>query len=295
LIDYAGLFPPASLPLDAAIRLYAGYRDGADAWMLGRFICPAARLTELDPYPAELATAARPLVVSALGRGGAAAAAFRAGLQADLAAISAFRQRHGDRVRVDVLETKLPGPGAEGVATAAELLAGHGLTVFHEAPLGPTYREGLPGLVLALKAAGAGLKVRCGGTVATAFPPAELIAAALVPCRDHGVPFKATAGLHHPVRHFRPEFGVPMHGFLNVFGAGVLAHARRLAEAEVLAVLLEDDPQAFRCDGDHFRVRQHSATAVEIQAARRELATSFGSCSFDEPREDLRHLGLSPG
>ena len=36
IIDYAGLFPPARLPLDTAIGNYARYRTEPEAWMLAR-------------------------------------------------------------------------------------------------------------------------------------------------------------------------------------------------------------------------------------------------------------------
>jgi hypothetical protein len=40
LIDYAGLFPPAKLSLDQAIRNYAAYRQCPERWMLGKFVIP---------------------------------------------------------------------------------------------------------------------------------------------------------------------------------------------------------------------------------------------------------------
>src|SRR5437660_1475932 len=70
VIDYAGLFPPATLPLDEAVRNYARYRTEPEGWMLGRFICPAARLAELSPFADELFPDWRPLAVAVLGRGG---------------------------------------------------------------------------------------------------------------------------------------------------------------------------------------------------------------------------------
>ena len=73
IVDYAGLFPPAKLPLDQAMRHYARYRTEAEAWMLGRFVCPAVRLGELAPHVEELFTSGPPLSISALGRGGSAA------------------------------------------------------------------------------------------------------------------------------------------------------------------------------------------------------------------------------
>src|SRR5688500_17829356 len=108
VIDYAGLFPPAELPLDESIRNYARYRDEPEAWMLGRFICPAARLTELQPYAADLFTIASPLNVSALGRGGKTADEFLAGFERDIESIVEFKRRCGARATVDVLELKLP-------------------------------------------------------------------------------------------------------------------------------------------------------------------------------------------
>src|SRR3954447_588364 len=86
VIDYAGLFPPAQLPLDAAIRNYARYRAEPESWMLGRFICPAARLAELSPYVDELFGDGRPLAVSALGG--------QQSLRQDGEIIASFRDRH---------------------------------------------------------------------------------------------------------------------------------------------------------------------------------------------------------
>src|SRR5437016_3577280 len=88
IVDYAGLFPPARLPLEQAIRNYACYRIEPENWMLGRFICPAARLAELAPFHEELFQTGPPFVFSALGRGGATVAEFLEGLRADLEAIN---------------------------------------------------------------------------------------------------------------------------------------------------------------------------------------------------------------
>src|SRR4051794_37812910 len=89
VIDYAGLFPPAKLPLEQAARAYVRYGRGEDAWLLGRFVCPAARLADLDPLGEELFGGV-PVLFCALGRGGAGAAEFLAGLAADLDAVQDF-------------------------------------------------------------------------------------------------------------------------------------------------------------------------------------------------------------
>jgi hypothetical protein len=111
---------------------------------------------------------------------------------------------------------------------------------------------------------------------------------------------KFTAGLHHPIRRYDAAVNTKMHGFFNVFGAGVLAHARRLIEKQVRQIIADEDPANFVFDDEGFRWKDFRASTEEIRAARQGSlvpfgtggVTSFGSCSFDEPRDDLRALGL---
>ena len=119
---------------------------------------------------------------------------------------------------------------------------------------------------------------------------AEQVAFAVTQCRDRGLPLKATAGLHHPFRRFDQFLGTRTHGFLNLFGAAVLAHACRLNEDQVRQVLEDEDSTHFVFTEEGFRWGDFQATTAEVRAAR-ETALGFGSCSFDEPREDLRALG----
>jgi hypothetical protein len=136
------------------------------------------------------------------------------------------------------------------------------------------------------------LKVRCGGASAASVPSAAAVAYALAACRKAGVPCKFTAGLHHPLRRHDTALGTMTHGFLNVFVAGILSHARG-CDAEVLqSVIEEEDPKHFHFDDAGLRWKALQATTDEVIAARKVAVTSFGSCSFDEPREDLRALGL---
>jgi hypothetical protein len=320
IIDYAGLFPPASLQLEQAIRNYAGYRTEPEAWMLGRFVCPAERLKELSPFVDELFENGSPLVVSVLGHTAKSIDDMSTATQKNLDDLAASRKEHGDRVVIDVIEIRMPnaiksgepqpreikchreedprsGPrrstyyetelGADWRKPLEEFIRLQGtmrqfaqaLSTIHKKPLGPQSRQPV------------GFKLRCGGVTAAAFPPPEQIAFALVSCRDVGIPFKATAGLHHPIRQYRDEVKTKMHGFLNVFGAGVLAHACELTEQQVWDIIVDEDPKNFLFDDTSFRWKEHRATVDQITAAR-QLVTSFGSCSFDEPRDDLRALGL---
>ncbi len=140
-------------------------------------------------------------------------------------------------------------------------------------------------------------KVRTGGVVPEAIPDPADLARFIAACATAGVPWKATAGLHHPVRGERAltyEPGGPravMHGFLNVFAAAAFARAGA-ALADLEAVLREEEASAFRLDEDGLAWRHLRVSADDVLEARRDFATSFGSCSFAEPVADLRALGV---
>ena len=128
-----------------------------------------------------------------------------------------------------------------------------------------------------------------GGVVGSTIAAAGGISAAVVAARAHDVPWKATAGLHHPVRGMHD--GTVMHGFLNLFIAGIALQAEALDAARIGEVLAEEDPRAFVIDPTHIGW-QDVRVEAEAVAAARERCVSFGSCSFDEPVDDLRELGI---
>jgi hypothetical protein len=307
LIDYAGLFPPANLDLDPALHHYARYRQGTDAWMLSRFIIPAAQLAEMDAYAALFAEAP-PFGFSVLGH--PTDADPFAAMRQTLADARAFEARHAGHVTADLFEFKLAPGIAEDASTLGELFeaADEGLRLregepahgFFEVPLlGDDWRCGVDTVadVAAAHNANAGrlsvgLKLRCGGVTPDAFPTPEALACAIAACHEAGAPFKATAGLHHPVRHYADEVGAMMHGFLNVFGAAILTRAHDLDRGTIERILLDEQPDHFVFDEECFRWIDLGVMPDEIEEARARFATSFGSCSFAEPREDLQALGL---
>jgi hypothetical protein len=177
-------------------------------------------------------------------------------------------------------------------------------THFYEAPVIRSWRSSLPRVFDALvldrsesekdgRLKPGGFKLRCGGLEAAAFPSCEQVAFVIATCRDATVPLKFTAGLHHPIRHYNAGVQSHMHGFINVFVAGVFAYARGLSEEQLRPILEDQDASSFAFDDAGLRWKDFRATTDEITAAR-QMVTSFGSCSFDEPRDDLRKLGWLP-
>ena len=167
--------------------------------------------------------------------------------------------------RVEAVEARLAGDPAALAGAAAE--------VYVELPLdGELERriETLAGLGLRAKA-------RCGGE---RVPTVEELARFVGLCRGAGVPFKATAGLHHALRTQE------QHGFLNLLAAAVFGDERD--------ALTEDEAAVFTVDRDRFAWRGREADAGEVGRVRRELFVGFGSCDFSEPVEELRALAVLP-
>lgn len=299
IIDYAGLFPPAGLPLAEALQTYARFTFDSRNWMLARFVLPTQRMAEASTLR-RLFPEGEVLSVSALGRGGAEWSGFFTGLEEDLAAIDAFRREHGPHARVDVLETRLPGKELDYqirsdamIARAGEIARTAGLTLYCEVPLDADWQERTGRLVRSLQAAPPhGLKVRSGGLTPEAFSSCEQLAWALTAVRQAGVPVKCTAGLHHPIRHFNTGVQARMHGFLNVFGGAILASVHDLSESRLADILADEDPADFAFDAAGLRWKDLFAPVEAITRLRSTIYLTFGSCSVSEPVEDLQSLGF---
>jgi len=275
LIDYAGLFPPAGLPLDVVVRNYGTYRRSADSWALGRLVVPAARLGEL---PALISNSADAWPVTAL---------IGEDVPGDAARIAAVSDA-GFVVRSAEVRA----------ATVAQVRAAVGALwsvpeVYVELPLD----DRLPALVQAVSDAGARAKIRTGGVVADAIPSAAACARFIEACVARDVAFKATAGLHHPMCGRYPLTYAPdaprgeMFGYLNVFLAAAFARAGT-REVNLEHVLAETNAREFHFAGTDVTWRGYSLSLADIESTRKTTALSFGSCSFREPIDDLTQLGL---
>jgi hypothetical protein len=282
VVDYAGLFPPAALEMPEAVEQYAAQLRSGDAWMLGRFVVPVERLDELARVAGpSFGEAAEPWRLSALIGTRVADAG---------PAIRSFNNANRGRFLVDVVECHPLQSGS--VARAVGALPGE-LRIFVELPLVDDPRP----MLQEISAAGAWAKMRTGGVTPDAFPATRQVVRLIARAAEVRVPFKATAGLHHPICGEYPmsyeEHALRgrMFGFLNLFAAAVFA--QQGVRESLLAELLEErDPGAIAFGEDRMQWRGCWASAKQIVSARSSLAMSFGSCSFAEPVAGLRDAGL---
>src|SRR5215469_2253449 len=289
-IDYAGMFPPCSLALEPALQNHANYMRASEAWMLNGFVLPVEQFGPTTQFLSEFDTH-HPLRVAALGPKTTNADAFLDALYNAHAAIRSFSRYNTDLVSISHLEMFLPEDVDSASLKTARSIVGE-LPVFWEAP--PEKAEQTISLIAGHNSdevATFGYKLRTGGVTADAFPSSEQIARALVTPKTHELPIKFTAGLHHPIRQFRDEVKTKMHGFLNVLGAAVLAAEHRWDADQAVMMLEDEDPKSFLFTDDFFAWRDWKIDTKRLQY-RRRFVKSFGSCSFDEPREDLRALNL---
>ncbi len=281
LIDYAGLFPPAKLSMPDAVNNYFKYLQCDFRWILGRFILPVARLCEFESAVAATGIPQELSVSALLGPA----------IAADIATISEFNARHAGKIQVSSVELKISTP--EDIRNADKLIP-RDLEAFFEVPLSGD----VAGCIDTLSQCHRSAKIRTGGETPEIIPSANLVANFLHLCAEASLPFKATAGLHHPIRSNRrltyaddSPSGV-MHGFFNVFLAAALLRNTLINHDEATELLDETAADAFVFEESHVAWRSHVLTSEQIAFARQQFALSFGSCSFSEPIEDLQALSL---
>jgi len=278
MIDYAGLFPPAALDMKAVVSNYAEYLTGDEGWALGGLVIPATRLGEFTAAFNEVCCNEREKtwLVNVIGSEDPVDNATRLGDFTQGAAL------------IDAVELKATTP-----EQAERLLSGlpDGLIVYVEFPPAQVGQ-----MLPVLLRTGARAKIRTGGMTPETIPDPATVAQFLIACADAQLPFKATAGLHHAVRDNYPltnEADGPsarMHGFVNVFLAAALAWLGK-EEDLVIATLEEESPKQFRFTEGNVSWHKNALTTSQIGTMRRDFGIDFGSCSFEEPIDELKALG----
>jgi hypothetical protein len=280
--DYAGLFPPAGLDLATTIANHNRYARSSERWMLGRLVVPLSRLDE-----------AAALLAATVGERDwsiAVVVTVSDGSSDIGAALDRFRARAGSAPAVTAIEAALPGPAS--VAPWSAGIPPH-IERFVEIPLDTTRDAWLD----AIAAQGCRAKVRTGGLTEARVPSPAALAGLLAASASRGLPVKATAGLHHPIRNayrltYEPDSptGV-MHGFINLLVAALVLRTRAGDERDAARALETRDLRQFTFDADAVRWDSRSFDVAACADTRAHLLRSVGSCSFDEPVTELRAPG----
>ncbi len=283
-IDYAGLFPPAGLTMSEAVINYAMYRNSNFNWMLGAFVVPTVQLNEFYEN-------AREFIGRDQTRDWRLSVLAGEDLAASIREVKEFTAACGPGIVIDSIEVR-----ANTVSKIENtvLLLPAGIKAYFELGLGANF----PDLLAKVATTGQYAKLRTGGVTPGAFPTSDVVIRFVRACLAANVPFKATAGLHHPIRCFRPltyESDSPkgtMHGFLNLFL--MTGFAREGYRVSLLSDVMEEEfDEVFRFTDQSVSWRnEYRLNAFQIETIRRKGIHSFGSCSFDEPIADLQRLGI---
>ena len=264
LLDDAALFPPAETPLREALAAHLVHRESAYADKLGTFVVAAQHLDAL-------AAEARGLPPRSLR---VSVTAPLASVRSVVAAVDSVPE-----LELAALEAVVPpGPGGTMfVPQLQTLLADRPVLAYVEVPRDERRDAVIAGLAGSTLRA----KLRTGGVMAALYPSPEELAETVVALARAGVPFKATAGLHHAVRNTDPVTGFDQHGFLNLMVATEAA-VRGDSASKVATLLAERDPARV--------VRRVSGIGADVRSS----FLSFGTCSVADPIDDLVGLGLLP-
>jgi len=308
LFDYAGLFPPAKLPLVQAFQNFTHYQTHVQNNALGKFIFPLEKTDEFISFRIKLQNATIPfsVLLTKVQHSSLATNSLALDIQKleQLAAttpcvcISSFETVPPE----DILTSSDKGLLFSYFKTLQKFLAPFKTTVFFEVPYENSPSEfflrTLGEHIIDTKTPFAA-KLRTGGTHAHQIPSAESLARIILQCAQNRLPVKLTAGLHVPVPNFNPSVGATLHGFLNVVCCLLVAHdhfcgsqnspVTQSSLQNILTNFKEDD---FKFTADGLHIGSVFMANDRLKKLRDNCVKSIGTCSFLEPLEHLSHMGV---
>lgn len=290
ILDYAGLFPPAKLDMGQTVHNYATFREGAERWMLSRLIIPVARVEEFEEHASTLLPVSNdPATDDCWCITALTAPAGGEGFKSDLASIEAFNEKHAMRgsgaALIDTIECRADDAGA--IDEALDLVPE---SIFPYFEL--DHHTDIRGMVAAIAGMDAGAKIRTGGVTPDLHPTSEELARFILACTGAEIPFKSTAGLHHPLRHHSEIVGCDQFGFLNVFIGACIAWTSELDVQALLPILEAGSIEQFVIEETVLGFGDMKLSLKQVEEARERFCHGFGSCSFEEPLDDLVGLDL---
>jgi hypothetical protein len=207
--------------------------------------------------------------------------------------VNDFQTEMSPALSVTSVEVKTPRPDGDAIATTIEAMGAldSDTAVFVEVVKGAPMAPQVEAIATNLRSRGltGGAKLRCGGLTSDDFPTVEEISEFLWESTNERLPFKATAGLHQPIRHFDAEAGVWRHGFVNLLVASVSCDEGATIET-VREIVAESDPDAFTISASAARWNTMHLPGSAIRRSRRNGFIAYGSCDIDEPITALRDL-----
>ncbi|MCX7834573.1 MAG: hypothetical protein N2450_00720 [bacterium] len=318
-IEYAGMFPPAKLPFQQAFDNYVKYQIEKESWILSRLICPIHELSSLQNQVEQNSLNVLPIRISVLLNANNSGMANATQVLDELRTIISFTQEVYPNIMVETAEAKLSEefvrfiindirhdplssdltPFAESIIQSVSEQQHPLHHIFFELPFNGTsisisvFKQ----MLLELDkinyflnhhgfSTRIGIKVRCGGL--NSILPTLAMSEVILECAKLNVPFKATAGLHYPFFDIKRN---EKYGFISLFSACAYAYSFPNETLDVIqAILTENEPQNFLFDDEGWVwKKQHFLTCEQISTSRK-LFQSFGSCSFEEPIQELKRL-----
>jgi len=307
IIDYAGLFPPAKLNLKDALSNYVTYIKENKYDLLSSFVIPITQLDNVMPTLNNIGKEYKNIAYSFVATRASNTNDFIDTLKSDLEQINNFLNSNSN-FSAKALELALPADLAfsnnqqikkDIIYQAIELISDYNLPPFFEVPYAPDWELAVENLSSILSQNNneknykfpSSFKIRCGGVKPEMTPPTDYIVSAIHSTAKHKISLKATAGLHHPFNHYNDSLGGIMHGFVNVFTAIILNHKYDINNKKLKTLIDDQNPDNFKWNNQSLSWNEFTVHTTEIENSKK-IISSYGSCSFDEPLDDLKQLNL---
>ncbi len=302
LIDYAGLFPPASLPLDKAIAEYLYYKKSEYSFPVSRFVVPASSVENLKSICKEHNVKNINLSVLLPEMGFDEKNEKNIFLAIDelsniiksnpFIEVSSYEIKLPKNLSVDTKENLLQS--LTKIISKVNKVNESSVIFFEPFVLDDNWKNNIDiacDVILQNKEK-TGFKLRTGGVTKDAFPHTDIVAYAIKKCSELKIKFKATAGLHHPLRHYNTTVNSKMHGFFNVFLGFLIAEKYSPTLEKIKGIINTESPDKFNFSDDFITFESFVLSLSDIKKIKASYQLSYGSCSIDEPIDDLKTLKL---
>jgi hypothetical protein len=275
IVDYAGLFPPAKLPLHKAMASYVDHQLTPYNWMLNRFVLSTSQLKEFEALQPTFQLKQWPLTLI-----------FSKNWELEIEMVRSLYSKN----QLSITALEFPQLSSIEIQRIIPNLVDE-VEVFFEIP----FSVDLQPYLTVLKNTQTSAKIRTGGITIDTFPSANQLCQYILSFANAQIPFKATAGLHHllPGNYcitYEPDSpSTQMHGFLNVIVLAALVYWQKITPQTSLELLQESASKNFHFTDDAISWRNYRLNIAEIEEARQRFFRSFGSCSFQEPVNNLKY------